>query len=149
MEAIDTEEPQLKPPLSLSPESIQSLYATSFRLYNSGKYEDAKNFFRILTLSDPHQRRFWTGLAACYKMLKSYSEAIECYSVAAIQDPTDPFVHAHAADCYHALGNCQQAIGALESAIEMAKSNTEHRALVSKLDLLHSVWSKQQEGKKP
>lgn len=134
---------EVKSPLpTLSEESLDSLYATAYELYRNGRHEDAKRFFRFLTIADTFDRRFWMGLAACYHMLKDYSAAIECYSVAAVQNPDDPFVHRYAADCFFLKGDVVQALKTLDSAITAAKKT--HQDLVPKLEFLADTWSKRE-----
>lgn len=124
-----------------SSDSLEALYGTAFELYRNGKYEDAADVFRFLTLSNSFERKYWIGLAACHQMNKHYAEAIECYSIAAIQDPTDPYAHLHAAECFFHMGQKTKAKEALASAAATAKDSPVHAALMPKLELLHAVWS--------
>lgn len=126
---------------SFSSENLSALYAMGFELYRNGKYEEAKAFFHLLTLEDSFERKFWMGLAACYQMLKDYPKAIECYSAAAVQDSSDPYVHWHAADCFFFSGDLTKAREALESALITAKENDAHIALIPKLDLISDAWA--------
>ena len=125
----------------LSPDSLSALYAMAYELYRNGKYEDGKCFFRFLTLVDSFERKYWMGLGACYQMLKAYPEAIECYSAAAIQEPMDPYVHLHAADCYFHMNNLDKAKEALESATITAKEDDAYEGLIPKLQLISDAWS--------
>lgn len=133
-------------PPEFSSDSLSALYAMAYELYRNGKYEDAKGFFRFLTLANSFERTYWMGLAACYQMLKAYAEAIECYSAAAIQDPSDPYVHWHAADCFFHSGHLTQANEALESAMLTAKENKAYAALIPKLTLISETWSNLSKG---
>lgn len=136
-------EPVGTPPTlpNLSDASKEELYSTGYELYRNGKYGDAKAFFRMLTLVEPTTKRFWVGLGACNKMLKMFDDAINTYGIAAVLDPDDPYIHWHAADCFFQTGNRQMALATLASAIATAKNDKKHVALVSKLELLHTVWS--------
>lgn len=125
----------------LPEDSLSALYSMAFELYRNGKYEDARGFFRFLTLVDSFDRRYWMGLAACYQMLKCYPEAIECYSAAAIQDSTDPYVHWHAADCFFHSGKLVEAKQALESAMITAQEDDIYKALIPKLTLITEAWA--------
>lgn len=129
-----------------SSESLSAVYSIAYELYKNGKFEDAKQCFRFLTLTDSFERKYWMGLAAAYQMLKSYPEAIECYSAAALQDHTDPYVHCHAADCFFHMGNISKAREALNSALITARDYEVHTALMPRLKLLDDVWSKLQNG---
>jgi type III secretion system low calcium response chaperone LcrH/SycD len=125
--------------LQLSQESLSTLYSLAYYLYENGKFVDAKSVFRFLTLSDAFDRRYWMGLAASYQMLKDYPAALECYSLAAVQNPDDPYVHLHAADCFFAGGESLKAVKTLESAIAAAKKKKDEE-LCSQLLLMHASW---------
>lgn len=121
---------------------LSHLYATGYQLYRNGKVSDARDFFRFVTYLNPHDRKSWIGLGACYQMMKLYKEAIECYSVAAMQDLQDPYVHFHAAECYHFLGKSQLSIETLDSAIAVAKCSEAYSPLVQKIEHLKETWLK-------
>lgn len=127
------------PPFSA--DSLEALYGIGFELYRNGKHEDAKDVFRFLTLANSFERKHWLGLAACYQLRKEYLEAIECYSIAAVQDPSDPYAHLHAAECFFHLADYIKAKEALESAILTAKDNKTHATLIPKLEFIFEVWS--------
>jgi type III secretion system low calcium response chaperone LcrH/SycD len=127
---------------SLSADSVETLYSNGYELYRNGKYEDAKAFFKILTLLDPSIRRNWMGLGACHQMIKEYDTAIACYGVAAVINPDDPYAHWHAADCFFQKDEKKKAVETLSSAIITAKQCDKHLSLVAKLELLHTVWSR-------
>jgi len=124
------------------------LYTLAYHLYESGKYEDSKQIFRFLTICEPLDRRFWLGLAACYQLLKDYSGAIECYSVAAVQEPNDPSVHLHAADCFFAQGQTKTGVRTLESAITAAKRSGV-TSLLMQLENMRQAWNDQSAKKYP
>lgn len=117
------------------------LYTTGYGLYKNGKYSDARDFFRFITLSDPTDRRSWIGLGASYQMMKLYKESIECYSVAAMQNPNDPYVHLYAAECFHYLGEKTRSVATLDSAISIAESTQASKDLVAKIKYLRGRWS--------
>jgi len=124
----------------LTDDNISTLYGIAYQLYSHGKYEDARQFFRFLTIARPFDRRFWMGLAASYQMQKNYPAAIECYSVAAIQEPTDPYVHWHAATCFFASEQTDKGLQALDSALGSATKES-HSGLISQIELLQQAWS--------
>lgn len=130
------------PPLpQLSDEEISHLYNTAYQLYKNGKYSDAKQFFHFLNLINPFDRRFWLGSAACFHMLKEYKPAIEHYSIAAIQDPLDPYAHWHAAECFLATGQIDKGLIALQSAIEAATQKSEHQSFLEQLLVVQRAWT--------
>lgn len=133
-------------PALVSHETEEAMYSMAYQYYRNGKYEEAKNFFKFLTLSNPFERKYWMGLGAANHMLKIYQNAIECYSIAAVQDPNEPTAHWHAAECFYASGNTTDAFKALESAIEVAKGNDIHRTFVSQLELVQQAWLEKSKG---
>jgi type III secretion system low calcium response chaperone LcrH/SycD len=134
------------PPPSFFQDSLEALYTLAYDFYSNGKYQDAQECFRLLTLSNSLERRYWMGLGACCQLLKQYREALDCYSAAAFQDSSDPHVHRHAADCLFHLGEIQEAREALNSALAAAKNNPSHHALIPQLTLLADTWSQLSHG---
>lgn len=125
--------------LSLSAEECALLYTLAYHLYENGKYIDSQRIFRFLTICEPFDRRYWMGLAASYLLLKNYAGALECYSVAAVQGPHDPYVHLYAADCFFAQGQIGMGVRTLESAIAAAKISNEN-SLLMQLENIRDAW---------
>lgn len=127
-----------------SEDALKVLYYLGYQFYQQGKYKEAKNFFRYLTHYQPFERKYWKGLASSCQMLQEYEQAIEFYSMAALQEPTDPHVHLHAFDCFFALGKMQEAMTALTSAEETAQLDKKYESLLPQLALLRKTWSEKQ-----
>lgn len=125
----------------LSEDTLATIYAFGCNFYDNGKYREASDFFRFLTYADAFNRKYWMALAATYQMQKKYKEAIEYYSVAAVQNPEDPYAHFYAADCFLALGQVDQAKIALDSAEKTAKLTDNHANLLSHVALIQAAWS--------
>lgn len=125
--------------LSLSAEEASLLYTLAYHLYENGKYIDSQRIFRFLTICEPFNRRYWMGLGGSYQMLKNYAGALECYSVAAVQEPNDPYVHLYAADCFFAQGQIEMGVQTLESAITAAKLSKEN-PLLMQLENMRYAW---------
>ena len=119
-------------------ETTKSLYACAYRFYENGKYEEAIHFFRLLTVADVNNDKYWVGLAASYKMNKETEKALEAYAIAAILDENDPFTHLYAAECLFDLGRTEEAIQALDSAERVAKKN-KNQQLLSHLEIIREV----------
>jgi len=130
----------------LNDDSLNSLYCIGYNLYRNGKYTDARDFFRFLSIIKADDRRYWLGLGACCQMMKNYPTALESYSVAAILNPNDPYVHFYAAECTYHSGDIPKAIATLESALTVAAQSDTHSTLKTKLDHLHDTWSRMTEG---
>lgn len=122
---------------SFSDESLEALYLFAYSSYDKGKYEESTSLFRILTLQKKECRHYWMGYGASLQMLKRYEEAIGAYGYAAILDSKDPFVHLHAAECYHALKDHSKSMLALDSALTC----NPPKKLKDQLSLLKEVWA--------
>lgn len=121
----------------LSDEAGQALYAIAYNAYQSGNYQDSTAFFRLLAFQNNDNKSAWMGLGASLQMLKKYEEAIGAYGFAAVLDPDDPYVHLHAAECFHALNDKEKALLALNSAL----ASSPKEELKKQLELLKSLWT--------
>lgn len=118
------------------------LYSMAYYSYQGGRYEDAENFFRLLTSMDIPTPKIWMGLGAALQMQKKYQEAIDAYSAAALleEGEMNPYPHAYAADCLHKLGDQQRARLALNSARQIANKQPSYTKLIEELNLLETRW---------
>lgn len=66
------------------------IYALAYNLVVQGRYEAAYRYFSLLTLYQPTNVDYLTGLAHCYRMLELFSEALNIYSFLAVIDPEQP-----------------------------------------------------------
>jgi len=122
---------------------IETFYSFAYGYYQSGKYETAIHFFRLLTLIDPDKRKHWMGLGASYQMIKGYERALQCYGYAAILDENDPYTHWHAAECFIALNQPEQAKLALTSTELVAKRHSKQdKKLLARLKLVKKTITK-------
>jgi type III secretion system low calcium response chaperone LcrH/SycD len=123
-------------------EHIEGLYTLAYDFYESGKYKEAANFFRFLTVLDHAGKKHWIGLAASQQMQKEYGNAVNNYAVAALLDQTDPYTPFYAAECCFSMGDVERGLEALESAETLAGSEDEFKGLRKKLSLLREAWAK-------
>lgn len=111
---IKTEDLPLKEILQFSPELMEKFYAHGYRLFKSGKYEDALKVFYLLRLLDALEMRYTFAIAACHHYLHQYSEAAAYYILCKyIQQ--NPLACLHLYNCYLKLG---ESLGALKAIIE-------------------------------
>jgi len=115
--------------LGMSDNLIEGIYGQAYRLYNTGKYKDASQLFRMLIMLDATEPKYPMGLAACFHMMKEYQNAINTYALCGIIDPENPVPHYHASDCYLQMNDPISAIIALEMAIKRAGKRNEYQAL--------------------
>lgn len=127
-----------------TPDKIEEVYAVAFNFYQNGKYQEALSIFRLLSLSNPHEQKYWAGLGACHKMLKNYADAVQSYTLAAMIDETDPMIFFHSADCLFSLGMIENALQMLDSVEQVIGQDKEkHTALLAQTALLRDAWSGQ------
>jgi type III secretion system low calcium response chaperone LcrH/SycD len=108
---------------------IEGIYGQAYRLYNTGKYKDASQLFRLLIMLNPTEQKYTLGMAACFHMLKEYRNAAELYMISGMLDPNSPIPHYHASDCYIQVGDKASAIIALEMAIKRSGGKGEFKQL--------------------
>lgn len=121
-----------------SNEDLEVLYATAHRLYEAKDFIRAKEIFHQLIMSKPLHQKYWLGLAACMQLEKRFEEALRVWGVASIIDGDDPMPHFHAAECFVALKDFDQALKALEAS--KALVTTKHRALEEKILCFENKW---------
>lgn len=118
-----------KDALGLTDEAVEGMYSQAYRLYNTGKYSEAAQMFRLLVMLNPAQPKFTFGLGACMHLLKEYRNAIELYTMSASLDKTSPLALYHLSDCYLQIKDKLAAVVALEMVIKRAGDNSAHRVL--------------------
>jgi type III secretion system low calcium response chaperone LcrH/SycD len=131
--------------MGLSDAMVEGLYSQAYRLYNTGKYKDASQLFRLLIMMDSTEAKFAMGLAACFHMMKEYSNALSMYALCGIIDPESPIPHYHVSDCYIQMKDNVSAIISLEMAIKRAGEKPEYQALKDRA--LMSIESLRKESK--
>lgn len=115
--------------MGLSDAMVEGLYSQAYRLYNTGKYKDASQLFRLLIMIDSTEAKYTMGLAACFHMLKEYESAVSTYALCALIDPDSPIPFYHSSDCYIQMKDLVSAIIALEMAVKRAAGKPEFQSL--------------------
>jgi type III secretion system low calcium response chaperone LcrH/SycD len=115
--------------MGLSDAMVEGLYSQAYRLYNTGKYKDASQLFRLLIMIDSTEAKYTMGLAACFHMMKEFESAISTYALCGIIDPDSPIPHYHSSDCYMHMKDYVSAIISLEMAIKRAGEKPEFQSL--------------------
>lgn len=133
--------------LGLNDQMVEGIYGQAYRLYNTGKYKDASQLFRLLIMLNPAEAKYPLGLAACFHMMKDYESAIQMYTVCGMTDPQNPIPHYHASDCYLQLGDKVSAMIALEMAMKRSGERPEFKTIKDRAAL--TVESLKQEISKP
>jgi len=115
--------------MGLSDAMVEGIYGQAYRLYNTGKYKDASQLFRLLIMLNSTESKYAMGLAACFHMLKEYKNAVSTYSICGVIDPENPIPHFHASDCYTHMEDPVSALIALEMAVKRAGDKPEYQTL--------------------
>jgi type III secretion system low calcium response chaperone LcrH/SycD len=132
-----------KDALGLTDAMVEGIYGQAYRLYNTGKYKDAIQLFRLLIMLNTTEPKYVIGLAACFHMQKEYKSAVDIYSMVSVIDPQSPLPFYHASDCYMQMGDPLSASIALELAIKRAADKPEFKALKERATLTIESLKKQ------
>lgn len=100
--------------------TMEAIYYVAYTLYQNGKYEDSLKVFKLLGLFDHLEKKYLMGIGSCQQMLQQYKDAINSYSMAALLDISNPTPPLHAAECYLALGDFENALSGFTAALEFA-----------------------------
>lgn len=132
-----------KDALEVNPQMLENVYAQAYRLYNTGKYEEAVHLFRILVMLNAMEPKYLLGLAASFHLLKDYQNAIHSYTLCSTLDPQSPLPYYHSADCFLQMKDSLSAMICLEMAIKQAGDQSEYAKLKERA-LLSVAHLKQQ-----
>lgn len=140
-----------KDALGMDDQMLEAIYGQAYRLYNTGKYAESGQIFRLLVMVNSMEPKYSMGLAACFHMLKEYKNAIDTYTLSSIIDPENPIPQYHISDCYIKLEDELSAIVALKMAIKRAGKDPQFQTLVDRAkmtieSLKKSLKNKQAEG---
>lgn len=124
-----------KDALGVDSELMKELYSQAFHLYNTGKYGDAIEVFRMLVMFDATEPKYALGLAASHHLLKEYDKAVELYTMCAMMEPENPIPPYHTADCFIKLQDPISAMISLEMAIRNAGNKKEYAQIKEKASL--------------
>ena len=121
--------------MHLTDEYVENIYAQAYRLYNTGKYDEAMHLFRVLIMMNSMEPKYMMGLAASYHMLKDYVNAIQTYMMCSVFDPSNPIPHYHSADCFIQMKDFFSAMMSLELTIERAGSDPRYATIKERAKL--------------
>lgn len=115
--------------IGMSDSMVEGVYGQAYRLYNTGKYKDSAQLFRLLIMLNATEPKYSMGLAACYHMLKGFESAVQVYAICALLDPENPVPHYHSSDCYLQMGDKVSAMMALQMALKRAENKPQYATL--------------------
>jgi len=126
----------------LTPESMEAIYMVAYNLYNGAKYDEAEKVFRLLSMLNHFEKRYWTGLGACREMQKKYDDALKAFGFLVLLDMEDPMPQLLCAKCFMALGKVDDAMGALVACIHYCGAKPEHADLKQQAEGLLELMNK-------
>jgi type III secretion system low calcium response chaperone LcrH/SycD len=115
--------------LNLSDQQIEGLYAQAYNFYQTGRFKDALQIFRLLIMLNANEQKYILGLAACQHMLKEFKNAVDAYTLCSILDPESPIAYYHMSDCFLEMKDPYSAIVALDMAIKRSGAKPEFQML--------------------
>ncbi len=104
---------------------MEAVYSLGFNFYNTGRYDDAEKIFKFLVMFDHMTPKYWMGLGSVQQVKKNYKAAVTNYACASFLDIHDPKPQYHAAECFLAMGDVDNATSALEALKMFAPKDTE------------------------
>lgn len=119
----------------ISDEKEESIYSQAYLLYNTGRYRDAIEIFRVLIMLNSTEPKYMMGLAACFHMLKAYESAISTYTLVSFLDPDNPVPFFHSSDCALQMNDKLAAIVSLQMAINKAENKPEFKTLKERAEI--------------
>lgn len=125
----------------ISHASLQELYEKAYLLYQEKKGEEASVAFGILIALDPFSYPFWMGLAASRQMNNEFERALQAFAIASLLDDQDPAPHYHAAQCYLALKNEEEARKAIDLADALTRAHPIHESFKERINQLRTLFS--------
>lgn len=123
----------------LTPQSMEVFYMVAFNQYNGGRYDEAEKVFRLLSMLNHFEPKYWMGLAASREMQGKHEEALKAYSFLSILDLRNPVPAFHGAKCFLALGKTDEALSGFRAAIYNSKDKPEHAALLQQAEGMLAV----------
>ena len=118
-------------------DELEAVYSLGFGYYSTGKFEDAQKLFEFLVLFDHLSTKYWFALGAVQQAQKDYQKAIASYGYSSFLDLENPKPQLHAAECYLALGDKENAASAIMALEQYCPTGTdigrEYRAKAAEL----------------
>jgi type III secretion system low calcium response chaperone LcrH/SycD len=115
--------------LKLSDKEMDEYYNAACLFFEKEKYADAANTYHFLVTMNPSVHEYWLGLAMSTQMCGDYEGALDAYEMAALNEIDSPIPYFYLAKCLFALHDSENALMALDLAIELSADNKEFEDL--------------------
>lgn len=112
--------------MGFDPKMLDFAYQHAYKLFESGKYEEALPIFIWLRTLEPFSYRYVFSVAACHHYMKNYDGAIGQYVMCSAIDPENPEPEFYASDCFQALNAPEVAITFLENSLRKGMDDPKY-----------------------
>lgn len=109
--------------------TMAKFYRAAYYLFEHKRYKDAANAFLFLATLNPHNHEYWLGLGMAIQMCHDYEAAIDAYELAALNEVSSPVPYFYLAKCLFAIHDRENALQALNLAIESADEIGEYQEI--------------------
>lgn len=135
---------------NIDDQQMEGLYAQAYNFYQTGRFKDAIQIFRLLVSLNSTEAKYVLGLGACLHMMKEYKDAVDTYTACCLLDTESPIPFYHMSDCYIAMKDPFSALVTLDMAIKKAGSKPEFQMLKDRAAMTMQNIQKEvkEEGKK-
>jgi len=110
----------------LSRTDTEAIYALAYQFVAQGRFEAAYRYFSLLTVYQPTDTAYLSGLALSAKMLQRYGEALSVYSFLAALDAREPQHTLSIVECLLLLGAYDEARSTLDLVMRFCKEEGGH-----------------------
>ncbi len=111
--------------MGFSDETMAKFYRAAHHLIERERYPEAADAFLFLVTLNPKNPEFWLGLGMATQMCGNFDDAIDAYEMAAFYKLDDPVPYFYLAKCLFAIHDRENALQALDLAVEYASDNME------------------------
>lgn len=115
--------------LGFSDRTMQRCYTCGYELLKHKRFDEAADFFWLLSSLDSFISVYWLGLGIAEQHREHWKQALYAYTMATIADETNPLPQYRSAQCYAALGDTVLAVNALDLAIAQCGDDPKYATL--------------------
>lgn len=120
-------------------------YAAACQLIEQKHFSEAAEAFFFLTALCPEEQCYWLGLGSARQGCNDYEAAIDAYEVAAINQIESPVPYFHLSKCLFAIHDRDNALQAIELALEYSDGISEFDELHQHALIAKSLILKEQQ----
>lgn len=114
---------------------MEFIYKYGYQLHQAGRFTEAMEAFKLLSLLDITQPNYSVALGSCYMHLKEYPAAINAFAVALAVELNDPYPAMQMAECYLKMNDKYAALFMFDLAYIRASKNEMYNTVTERLSL--------------